>query len=394
MEKVFITGVGIVSALGKDVDSCLNSLKNSITGIRKAKHFESKYTSTLLFGEVDLSTVDLKKTTDSLHEKGVTRSTLLAYLACQEAINMAKIDTEGIQSITTGLISASTVGGMCNTEELYADANKNDEPSDFLETYAGGDHILALAKKFGVRGFTTCINTACSSSANAIMLGARLIKSGRAKRVIVGGTDSLAKYTVNGFNSLMILSQSPCRPFDEKRDGLNLGEGAGYLILEAESVCENKKKLAELIGYGNSNDAHHPSATSAEANGPQLAMKRALETAGINPAEIDYINAHGTGTVNNDETELFAFNQIFETIPPYNSTKSYTGHTLAASGSIEAILSLMSMQEGEVYPSLNCENPIGEAPIQIIKKLDTVKNIMSNSFGFGGNCTSLILKKV
>ena len=394
MEKVFITGVGIVSALGKDVDSCLNSLKNSITGIRKAKHFESKYTSTLLFGEVDLSTVDLKKTTDSLHEKGVTRSTLLAYLACQEAINMAKIDTEGIQSITTGLISASTVGGMCNTEELYADANKNDEPSDFLETYAGGDHILALAKKFGVRGFTTCINTACSSSANAIMLGARLIKSGRAKRVIVGGTDSLAKYTVNGFNSLMILSQSPCRPFDEKRDGLNLGEGAGYLILEAESVCENKKKLAELIGYGNANDAHHPSATSAEANGPQLAMKRALETAGINPAEIDYINAHGTGTVNNDETELFAFNQIFETIPPYNSTKSYTGHTLAASGSIEAILSLMSMQEGEVYPSLNCENPIGEAPIQIIKKLDTIKNIMSNSFGFGGNCTSLILKKV
>ena len=123
-------------------------------------------------------------------------------------------------------------------------------------------------------------------------------------------------------------------------------------------------------------------------------MERALKSAHIDQSKVDYINAHGTGTVNNDETELFAFNQIFETIPPFNSTKSYTGHTLAASGSIEVILSIMSLQENELYPSLNCETPIGKAPIQTIKKLDTIKNIMSNSFGFGGNCTSIILKKV
>ena len=219
------------------------------------------------------------------------------------------------------------------------------------------------------------------------------VKSGRLKRVIVGGTDALAKFTVNGFNSLMILSDEACRPFDKDRKGLNLGEGAGYLVLEAESNCLNKKKYAEIKGYGNSNDAHHPSATSPEANGPRKAMTRAIENANVRPSEIEYINAHGTGTVNNDETELFAFKEVFGKIPPYNSTKSYTGHTLAASGAIESILSILSMQENELYPSLNCTSPIGPTPINKIIDRIHLNIIMSNSFGFGGNCTSLIFQK-
>lgn len=392
--KVFVTGMGLISAIGNDTASCLDSLKNTKSGIGKANHFESKYTDSLLFGEVSLSNDDLKKKTNSLSEKGLSRTCLLAYSALDEAIQQANFSEEQIQSFDTGFISSSTVGGMCNTDELYADANLKGEPSEFVGSYGGGEHVLRVVKKYGIKGFTSTINTACSSSANAIMFGARLIKSGRLKRVIVGGTDSLAKYTVNGFNSLMILTNEPCKPFDKNRQGLNLGEGAGYLILEAESECQNKTKIAEVLGYGNANDAHHPSATSPEAFGPRLAMERALKSAHIDQSKVDYINAHGTGTVNNDETELFAFNQIFETIPPFNSTKSYTGHTLAASGSIEVILSIMSLQENELYPSLNCETPIGKAPIQIIKKLDTIKNIMSNSFGFGGNCTSIILKKV
>lgn len=392
--KVFVTGMGLISAIGNDTASCLDSLKNTKSGIGKANHFESKYTDSLLFGEVSLSNDDLKKKTNSLSEKGLSRTCLLAYSALDEAIQQANFSEEQIQSFDTGFISSSTVGGMCNTDELYADANLKGEPSEFVGSYGGGEHVLRVVKKYGIKGFTSTINTACSSSANAIMFGARLIKSGRLKRVIVGGTDSLAKYTVNGFNSLMILTNEPCKPFDKNRQGLNLGEGAGYLILEAESECQNKTKIAEVLGYGNANDAHHPSATSPEAFGPRLAMERALKSAHIDQSKVDYINAHGTGTVNNDETELFAFNQIFETIPPFNSTKSYTGHTLAASGSIEVILSIMSLQENELYPSLNCETPIGKAPIQTIKKLDTIKNIMSNSFGFGGNCTSIILKKV
>lgn len=397
MEKVYITGIGIISAIGTGVEANRESLMQGRPGIGKAKHFNSKYTSNLNFGEVDLSNEALKKSTLCTKEKGVSRTALLAFCAFQEAIEHANLSPKDLSSFRTGMISSSTVGGMCNTDELYADANLKGEPSEFVRSYGGGEHTLRLIEKYGIRGFTSTINTACSSSANAIMLGARLIRSGRLDRVIVGGADSLAKYTVNGFNSLMILSENPCKPFDINRDGLTLGEAAGYLVLEGEGICKNKKKLAEVLGYGNANDAHHPSATSDEAFGPRLAMERALSSCNLSPSSVDYVNAHGTGTPNNDTTEMFAFHKTFGTIPPFNSTKSYTGHTLAASGAVEAIHSIISLCNSELYPSLNCNDPISEyttIPIQEYSMLDDMRIAMSNSFGFGGNCTSLIFSKV
>lgn len=397
MEKVYITGIGIISAIGTSVEANRESMMQARSGIGKAKHFNSKYTSNLNFGEVDLSNEALKKSTLCIKEKGVSRTALLAFCAFQEAIEHANLSPKDLSSFRTGMISSSTVGGMCNTDELYADANLKGEPSEFVRSYGGGEHTLRLIEKYGIRGFTSTINTACSSSANAIMLGARLIRSGRLDRVIVGGADSLAKYTVNGFNSLMILSENPCKPFDINRDGLTLGEGAGYLVLEGEGICKNKNKLAEVLGYGNANDAHHPSATSDEAFGPRLAMERALSSCNLSPSSVDYVNAHGTGTPNNDTTEMFAFHKTFGTIPPFNSTKSYTGHTLAASGAVEAIHSIISLCNSELYPSLNCNDPISEyttIPIQEYSMLDDMRIAMSNSFGFGGNCTSLIFSKV
>ncbi|MDX2361724.1 MAG: beta-ketoacyl-[acyl-carrier-protein] synthase family protein [Crocinitomicaceae bacterium] len=395
MEKVFVTGIGIISAIGNDVTSNLTQLNNAQSGIGKAKHFNSKYTSSLNFGEVKLSNEELIASAKAQNETGLSRTTLLAYVACQEAIDGANLGSLDMMSTDCGFISSSTVGGMSNTDELYADANMKGEPSEFVTSYGGGEHTLRIIKKFGFKGYTSTINTACSSSANAIMLGARLIKAGRLKRVVVGGADSLAKYTVNGFNALMILSENPCKPFDNTRDGLTLGEGAGYLVLEAESVCQDKEKLAEVTGYGNSNDAFHPSATSDEAFGPRLAMERALESCGIESSAIDYINAHGTGTPNNDTTEMFAFNETFEQIPPYNSTKSYTGHTLAAAGSIEAIFSIFALRNNALFPSLNCADPISDYGTRPIEEIGTkeLHHVMSNSFGFGGNCTSLILSK-
>ena len=397
MEKVYVTGIGIISAIGNTADANRQSLINAQSGIGKARHFNSKYTSNLNFGEVGLSNDDLKRITNSSHEKGVSRTALLAYCAFQQAIDHAKLDPADISSFNTGFISSSTVGGMCNTDELYADANLMGEPSEFVHSYGGGEHTLRLIENYGIKGFTSTINTACSSSANAIMLGARLIKSGRLDRVIVGGADSLAKYTVNGFNSLMILSENPCKPFNIHRDGLTLGEGAGYLVLEGGNTCKNKIKLAEVLGYGNANDAHHPSATSDEAHGPRLAMDRALTSCDLSPASVDYVNAHGTGTPNNDITEMFAFHKTFDVIPPFNSTKSYIGHTLAASGAVEAIHSILSLCNAELYPSLNCEEPISDyntCPIREYTKLSDMRIAMSNSFGFGGNCTSLIFSKV
>src|SRR5690606_9623606 len=145
--------------------------------------------------------------------------------------------TEDLKSIITGIISSTTAGGMCHTDELYTHANLKGEPSAYVRSYAPGEHTTRFIKKNEIGGLSSTVNTACSSPANAVMLGARLIKSGRLDRVIVGGSDALAKFTVNGFNALMILSENPCKPFDKNRDGLTLGEGAGYLVLEAEDIC-------------------------------------------------------------------------------------------------------------------------------------------------------------
>ena len=228
------------------------------------------------------------------------------------------------------------------------------------------------------------------------MYGARLIKNGLTDRVIVGGVDSLAKFTINGFNSLHILAKEACKPFDMNRQGLNLGEGAGFLVLEKESLLENKKVYAEVSGYYNANDAFHPSSLSENGDGPFNAMKGALDKAEISAKDIGYINAHGTATENNDQVESVAMLRLFETVPPFSSTKSNTGHTLGAAGAVEAIYSILSLFYSELYPHLRFNDPIPETnliPIQEFSKKD-LTHVMSNSFGFGGNCTSLVFSKV
>ncbi|MBE9464124.1 beta-ketoacyl-[acyl-carrier-protein] synthase family protein [Dyadobacter subterraneus] len=395
--RVFVTGIGLISALGNNVAENHSSLAAGKDGITKAVHFESLYTETLPFGEVKLSNDELKALLHLENEFGYTRTCLLAVKAFEEAVNDSGLSAEELSSFDTALISASTVGGMCLTDQLYDDANMKFEGSEYLEAYGCAAHTMRLIEKYKINGFTDTINTACSSSANAIMMGARLIKAGRAKRVIVGGVDALAKYTVNGFNALKILSEFPCKPFDENRDGLNLGEAGAYLVLESEEVSVGKRKYAEIAGFGNSNDAHHPSAMSDDAVGAIISMKTAIESAGIDATKIDYINTHGTGTPNNDRVELFGISQIFEKVPPFSSTKSYTGHTLGASGAVEAIFSILSIQYSEIYPSLHIETNMegfDAAPITEFQSDVSVNYVLSNSFGFGGNCTSLVIGRV
>lgn len=396
MRKVFITGIGSISSLGLNVEEQLDSLRNARSGIGRAVHFQSIYTSQLPFAEINAGDDELKKMT-GFSDKGITRTTLIALKAFQEATGDGKLSSEQISDLRTAFISSSTVGGMCYTDSLYTDANNKGETSEYYSSYEGSNHTLQIIKKYKLRGYTDTINTACSSSANAILLGTRLIQTGRADRAIVGGSDCLAKFTVNGFNSLRILNEKPCRPFDEHREGLTLGEGAAYLVLEAEDVIEGKRPYAEVKGFGNANDAFHPSATSDDARGPLKAMRGALQNAGLSPKDIDYINAHGTGTVNNDETESFAFSTLFgEKVPPFSSTKSFTGHTLAAAGAVEAIISILSLRHGEIYPNLNFEQPIsgrGLTPVTEWKQNVEINHVMSNSFGFGGNGTSLIFSK-
>ncbi len=354
----------------------------------------SLFADKMPFGEVKISTEQLK---EKLHarERGVTRTSLLALHALNEALENSRLSVQDIQSSSTALIGANTVGGMCLTDEMYKDANETTEGSEYLSSYDFASVSLYLQQRYKINGLVNTINTACSSSANAIMYGARLIKHGLAERAIVGGSDSLAKFTINGFNSLGILSKEICKPFDEKRTGLNLGEGAAFLVLEKEENCKGKTVFAELTGYCNSNDAFHPSSLSDQGDGPFLSMSGALSTANLNTTDIDFINAHGTGTQNNDAVESTAMQRLFKTVPDFASTKSNIGHTLGAAGAIEAAYSILNLNYQEVYAGLNFTNPIPEnglSPLTTYKQKE-IRHVLSNSFGFGGNCSSLIFSK-
>lgn len=388
--------MGVVSAIGNSVAENHEALKAATCGIQyKLDLFPSKYAGVLPFGQVPLSNEDLLNTLQ-VTDTGVTRTSLLALYALNEALADSGISTETIQSFDTALIGANTVGGMCLTDELYNDANKKTDGSDYLGSYDCASVNLFLQKHFKINGFINTINTACSSSANAIMYGAMLMNNGFAKRAIVGGTDSLAKFTINGFNALHILSDEICTPFDEARKGLNLGEGAAWLILEKEEDINGRKVYAELTGYCNTNDAFHPSSLSDEGDGPYLSMQGALKLANLAADKIDFINAHGTGTENNDQVESRAMIRLFETPPAFASTKGNIGHTLGAAGAIEAVYSILSLMHQEVYPNLHFKTPIAAAgltPVTAYKKIP-VRHVMSNSFGFGGNCSSLIFSKV
>ncbi len=218
--------------------------------------------------------------------------------------------------------------------------------------------------------------------------------------VIAGGVDALAKFTLNGFNTLMILDKQFCRPFDDTREGLNLGEGAGYVVLVSERVAKtlNNPPYCTLSGYNNSNDAYHQTASSPDGTGSYLAMQGALTKAGLQPRDIDYINLHGPGTPNNDSAEGTAIKRLFgPAYPPMSSTKSFTGHTLGASGGVEAVFSVLAIKHGLIYPNLRFKTQMHELPFSPeteFLKNQPIKNVLSNSFGFGGNCTSLIFSAV
>jgi 3-oxoacyl-[acyl-carrier-protein] synthase-1 len=226
-----------------------------------------------------------------------------------------------------------------------------------------------------------------------------MIRNGSLDRVVAGGTEALTSFHVTGFNALKILDKVPCRPFDANRNGITLGEGAAFLILESEEAAHvgGREILAELAGYGNACEAYHQTASTPDGNGAFMAMERALKVGGIEASTIDYINAHGTGTDNNDIAEGLAIERLFgEGIPKVSSTKPFTGHMTSAAGSAEAILSILCLTHRIILPNMNLETPMPElsfSPVTTLIQNIDVNIAMSNSFGFGGNNTSLIFKK-
>lgn len=395
-DRIVVTGMGIISAIGDSVEENYQALLANQVGIGTLTLFDSIHKNNIKVGEVKLTTDELAKRLNLPEENNYTRTALLGVYAAKQAIENAEV--EDINAVRTGLISSTSVGGMDYIEQYYNVFQTDPSVRKYVSSQEAGDSTEKIADYLGLKGYVSTISTACSSAANALIMGCRMIKAGKLDRVIVGGTDALAKFTVNGFNTLMILSDTDNTPFDHNRKGLNLGEAAAYLVLERETIANarNKKSLGVVAGYANANDAYHQTASSEEGEGAFLAMQKALTMAQMSKEQIDYINAHGTATPNNDLSEGRAIQRIFgEDAPVFSSTKPFTGHTLAAAGAIEAVYSILALQHDVVFANLNHTTPMEE--LAIVPQKTTlhkpIHTVMSNSFGFGGNCSTLIFEK-
>lgn len=391
-KKIAITGMGIISSIGNTVEENFQSLIAKKAGISSLENFSSRHSDEIKVGEIKRTNEELIQKLGLPAENTFTRTALLGAYAARQAIENAQISE--INEIRTGLISSTSVGGMDFTEKHFKRYEEHPEYIPFINSHNAGDSSGKIASYLGLKGFVTTISTACSSAANAIMMGATMIENGYLDRVIVGGTDALSKFTINGFKTLMILSETDNTPFDQNRNGLNLGEAAAYLVLESEEMVHrhNKQVLAYVVGYGNANDAYHQTASSENGEGAYLAMKKAFEKAAVQPDEINYINAHGTATPNNDLSEGRAIFRVFDKIPKFSSTKAFTGHTLAAAAAIEAVYSVLAIQNNTVFPNLNFKTPMEEFYLIPETKVIAaeINYVLSNSFGFGGNCSTLI----
>lgn len=397
--NIAITGLGIICAIGNDCQQVLDSLVNKKTGVGMMKNLQSCHKE-LPVGEVKLSDDELKTLLGLPVESLYSRTTLLGVVAVKQAMADAGLSADMLAGKKVVLISGTTVGGMDVTERILTDMRdalqtpytQQPSPVDYVKRHDCGSTTNEIAQICGLDCEVCTISTACSSAINSIIVGCEMLRSGEADIVIAGGSEALSKFHLNGFNTLHILDTEVCRPFDATRVGLNLGEGAGFVVLQKDKA--NGK--AYIGGYGNKCDAFHQTASSDDGEGAYLAMREALESYGIDKSQIDYINAHGTGTPNNDPSESVALKRIFgDDIPLVSSTKGFTGHTTSASGSIETVICILAMQNDFVPVSYGfsqkdeaCIHPfIGD------DKQHRMDYVICNSFGFGGNDSSLLLMK-
>ena len=407
--NIAITGEGIISAIGHDKATVLESLREGRSGIGEMRYLPSTHHE-LPVGEVKWSDEELQSRL-SLDPSGkFSRTAMMGMWSIRQALEdsllLRRHERCPSQEYSTDscllspdssrivLISGTTVAGMDLSERYFAEMVSDGGHLEYLLDHSCGDNTRLMAEHFGCFTDYTTISTACSSAANALILGANMLKAGEADIVVAGGTEALSLFHLNGFNSLMILDKERCRPFDDTRAGLNLGEGAAFVVMETEEHARQRQAPihAYLSGYGNACDAFHQTASSDNGEGAYLAMREALGMAGLQPSDIDYVNAHGTGTPNNDQSESVALQRVFGSdLPPVSSTKGFTGHTTSASGSIEAVICLLAMHHGFIPANLGFAHPMSDGIVPSIGADGCqLRHVLCNSFGFGGNDSALV----
>lgn len=405
--RVVITGMGAITSLGLDINTFWHSIKNGKSGIDFIERIDVSDLPTKVAAEI--KNFNPNDFIEKKEIKRLDRFSQYAMAATQMAVENSGVDSQTLQSGRTGIIVGSGIGGL---ETLEAQHNTllqkgTNRVSPFLipmmlPNMAAG----TLAIKFGVKGFVECTVSACASSTNAIGDAFKIIQRNAADVMIAGGTEApITRLAMAGFcaNKTMTTNldvNTACRPFDLKRDGFVMGEGAGIVIVEELNHALNRGAniIAEIVGYGCTNDAYHITAIDPNGEGGAACMKLALEDANLTPNDIQYINAHGTSTKLNDETETTAIKTVFAEQAyklAVSSTKSMTGHLLGAAGAIEAIISSLVVKEGFVPPTIHHRNLDPVCDLDVVPnqgRQTKVMHALSNSFGFGGHNATLIFK--
>jgi 3-oxoacyl-[acyl-carrier-protein] synthase-1 len=327
-----------------------------------------------------------------------SRNNALIDLALQQGSLLASLETlrQRFGSSRIGIVMGSSTSSIDRTEVAYRELNEHDQlPREYLQEAVFNPHApgLYVAHRLDLDGPNITINTACSSSAKVFATAARWLQSGIVDAVLVGGADTLCLSVLHGFHSLQLVSEHPCRPFDAERDGINLGEAAGFALLVRGSADNNG--AIRLAGYGESSDAHHMSHPHPEGAGARLAIEQALTRAQLSPAEIDYINLHGTASRANDLIEGNLIGSMFPSSVLASSTKGWTGHTLGAAGILEAIFAIETLASGLIPGTLNLQSLDPDIAITMTAENTPrlPQHVMTNSFGFGGNNACLIFSK-
>ena len=398
MKRVVITGSGIFCSIGKSVEEFCHSLKEGRSGIGPVTLFDtSKYTCKI---GAEIRDYLPEKFFEKKELKRLSRADQFALIASEEAVKASGIDSYSSEEV--GVCLGAGAGGMFEAETYHRQVllKGKSKPSllwPFIPSYSTD----RVSERFGFSGSKFTVTTACSSSATAIGYGADLIRNGRSKAVLCGGSEALSELTFGGFNSLKAMDPSSCKPFDRRRAGMSLGEGAGIVILEDldEATKRGSRIYAEFLGYGIGGEAYHITAPEPTGKWEAHIMREALVEGGIDPSRVDYINAHGTGTPLNDKVETLSIKNVFGERAyslPVSSIKSIVGHCLGAAGAIEAIASILSIANQFIPPTLNHEKGDEDCDLDYVSGKSRemkVEVVLSNSFAFGGNCTSLVLGK-
>jgi 3-oxoacyl-[acyl-carrier-protein] synthase II len=398
--RLAVTGLGIICSIGRNQEEVWRSIRESRAGIGKLTRFPRETFPTDIAAEVDAD-LDAMMPVSGRKVRRMSRTDLLAVIAAREAIEQANASSSTPLLLGRAIVSTGTsTGGLLEGEEFYFKrlvvGRRRAPASQVLQQPTSGPSD-AVANVFGLGGGVVSNATACASAGAAIGMAADYLRSGHADVALAGGSDALCRLTYSGFNVLQAVDPNPCTPFGAQRKGITLGEGAAYLVLERwdDAVARGAKILAEMSSYGASCDAHHPTAPAEDGRGAEGAIRTALGASGL--PTVDYINAHGTGTLLNDSSETRAIQAAIGNGVPVSSSKSYFGHTLGAAGGVEAVISVLALLNQTAPPTLRLNEAAADCSLDYVPHTPRpmpIASVLSNTFGFGGSNVSLLFRRV